>query len=70
MLFSETTLCDALLVDLQLTHDNRGFFARSFSVEEFALEGYRRIFHSIAFHTLRAREHCEECIFSLSQPAK
>ncbi len=51
MLFSETTLCDALLVDLQPAHDNRGFFARSFSVEEFASRGLETDFpqHSVSY---------------------
>ena len=55
MLFSETTLCDALLVDLQPAHDNRGFFARSFSVEEFAPRGLQTDFqqHSVSY-TARA----------------
>ena len=55
MLFSETTLCDALLVDLQPAHDNRGFFARSFNVEEFAPRGLQTDFqqHSVSY-TARA----------------
>lgn len=51
MQISKTTLRDAFLVTLEPTHDNRGFFARSFSVEEFACRGLEANFrqHSISY---------------------
>lgn len=51
MQFSRTTLVGALLVTLEPAHDNRGFFARSFSVEEFACRGLETNFpqHSVSY---------------------
>jgi dTDP-4-dehydrorhamnose 3,5-epimerase len=39
MLFKETKLKDAYIIELELIEDNRGFFARSFCREEFRLQG-------------------------------
>lgn len=39
MRFTETTVSGAFLVDLELHHDDRGFFARSWCAEEFARAG-------------------------------
>jgi dTDP-4-dehydrorhamnose 3,5-epimerase len=39
VIFTETALKGAWIVDLQQMHDNRGFFARSFCQEEFAVRG-------------------------------
>lgn len=51
MQISRTTLRDAFLVTLEPAHDNRGFFARSFGVEEFACLGLETSFpqHSISY---------------------
>lgn len=51
MRFSSTTLSDALLVTLEPAHDDRGFFARSFNVEEFACRGLETNFpqHSVSY---------------------
>jgi dTDP-4-dehydrorhamnose 3,5-epimerase len=51
MQFSRTTLDDALLVTLEPARDNRGFFARSFSFEEFACRGLETNFpqHSVSY---------------------
>jgi dTDP-4-dehydrorhamnose 3,5-epimerase len=51
MQFSRTTLDGALLITLEPTHDNRGFFARSFSVEEFMCHGLETTFpqHSMSY---------------------
>jgi len=39
MKFTETKLKGAFILDLEERHDHRGFFARSFCVEEFAAQG-------------------------------
>jgi dTDP-4-dehydrorhamnose 3,5-epimerase len=39
MIFTETTLAGALMVDMPRVEDERGFFARTFSAEEFAARG-------------------------------
>jgi dTDP-4-dehydrorhamnose 3,5-epimerase len=39
MLFTETELQGAFIIDLDLHQDNRGFFARSFCIKEFADHG-------------------------------
>lgn len=39
MIYTETALKGAWIIDLQQLHDNRGFFARSFCKEEFAARG-------------------------------
>jgi dTDP-4-dehydrorhamnose 3,5-epimerase len=51
MQFSGTTLNDALLVILEPGYDNRGFFARSFSAEEFGCRGLETNFpqHSVSY---------------------
>jgi dTDP-4-dehydrorhamnose 3,5-epimerase len=51
MQFSRTMLNEALLVTLEPTHDDRGFFARSFSVEEFMYRGLETNFpqHSVSY---------------------
>ena len=51
MEFHSTKLRDAYLVQLEPAHDNRGFFARTFCVEEFAAHGLETNYqqHSISF---------------------
>jgi dTDP-4-dehydrorhamnose 3,5-epimerase len=39
MKFQQTTLKDAMLIDLERRGDDRGFFARTFCVDEFAAHG-------------------------------
>ena len=39
MIFTETPLAGAFVVDLERHHDDRGFFARSFCQEEFTAHG-------------------------------
>jgi dTDP-4-dehydrorhamnose 3,5-epimerase len=39
MKFHQTTLKDAMLIDLERRGDDRGFFARTFCVDEFAAHG-------------------------------
>lgn len=59
MRFEETPLKGAWVIEPQPIHDDRGFFARSFCVEEFGAHGLENRFvqHSISFsrkrHTLR-----------------
>jgi dTDP-4-dehydrorhamnose 3,5-epimerase len=49
--FNLTMFLDAYLIALEPTRDNRGFFARTFCVEEFAAHGLEDNFpqHSISF---------------------
>ena len=51
MQFHPTRLRDACLVQLEPARDSRGFFARTFCVEEFAARGLETIYpqHSISF---------------------
>ena len=53
MEFHSTRLRDAYLVQLEPARDNRGFFARTFCVEEFAAHGLETNYpqHSISFST-------------------
>ena len=39
MIFTETPLAGAFVIDLERHHDDRGFFARSYCQEEFAAHG-------------------------------
>ena len=51
MQFQTTTLDDAWLIHLEHARDSRGFFARTFCVEEFAAHGLETNYpqHSISF---------------------
>ena len=51
MLFQTTTLEGAWLIQLEPARDSRGFFARTFCVEEFAAQGLETDYpqHSILF---------------------
>jgi dTDP-4-dehydrorhamnose 3,5-epimerase len=51
MEFHSTKLLDAYLIQIEPARDNRGFFARTFCVEEFAAHGLETSFpqHSISF---------------------
>jgi len=55
MLFRPTRLAGVRLIDLEPARDERGFFARTFCVEEFAAQGLETRFvqHSLS-HTARA----------------
>lgn len=59
MKFTQTSLRDAVLIDLEKRGDDRGFFARTFCAQEFAREGLVQTFvqtnHSANVHkgTLR-----------------
>jgi dTDP-4-dehydrorhamnose 3,5-epimerase len=55
MQFHTTKLADARLIQLEPVKDNRGFFARSFSVEEFAAHSLETRFpqHSLSFSSRR-----------------
>jgi len=55
MLFQPTNLKDAWLVLLEPAHDNRGFFARTFCVDEFAAYGLETSYpqHSISMSSRR-----------------
>lgn len=54
MIFTETPLAGAFLVDLERRGDARGYFARSFCVEEFAAHGLVTTF--VQANTSRAAE--------------
>jgi dTDP-4-dehydrorhamnose 3,5-epimerase len=51
MKFSPTTLCDAWLIELEPVVDSRGYFARTFCIDEFAAKGLETHFaqHSVSF---------------------
>lgn len=44
MIFKETTLKDAFVIELQKREDERGFFARTFCRDEFAAHGLNTIY--------------------------
>jgi dTDP-4-dehydrorhamnose 3,5-epimerase len=54
MIFHETKLADAFLIDLELRGDERGFFARSFCEDEFAAKGL--VSHFVQTNTSRTSE--------------
>ena len=66
MLFQTTTLEDAWLIQLEPARDSRGFFARTFCVEEFAAHGLETSYpqHSVSFSehkgTLRGMHYQRE----------
>lgn len=66
MLFQTTTLEGAWLIQLEPARDSRGFFARTFCVEEFAAQGLETNYpqHSISFSehkgTLRGMHYQQE----------
>lgn len=55
MLFSETKLSGAFIIDLERREDNRGFFARAFCQHEFADHGLKPVIAqaNIGFNRLR-----------------
>jgi dTDP-4-dehydrorhamnose 3,5-epimerase len=80
MRFEETVLKGAWLIAPEPVHDDRGFFARSFCVDEFGVRGLETKFvqHSLSFswkrHTLRGihfqrQPHAEVKIVSCIQGA-
>ena len=66
MLFQKTTLEDAWLIQLEPARDSRGFFARTFCVEDFAAHGLETNYpqHSVSFSqhrgTLRGMHYQRE----------
>ncbi len=52
MLFTETALKDAFIIDIEQKEDHRGFFARTFCVQDFAAHGLEitNVQCSIAFN--------------------
>jgi dTDP-4-dehydrorhamnose 3,5-epimerase len=55
MIFTETKLAGAFIIDLELREDSRGFFARAFCQNEFAEHGLRPVIAqaNIAFNRRR-----------------
>ena len=55
MKFKKTQLPDAVLVELEPARDERGFFARTFCVDEFAAQGLETDYpqHSVSFSARR-----------------
>ena len=53
MIFTESALPGAYLIDLSRHEDERGFFARSYCAEEFAAQGLRS-----EFRRMRKRSWC------------
>jgi dTDP-4-dehydrorhamnose 3,5-epimerase len=43
MIFTESGLKDAYIIDLEEKHDNRGFFARTFCAKEFEAHGLKSV---------------------------
>ena len=55
MQFHPTALCDVWLIHLEPVRDDRGFFARTFCIEEFAARGLETSYpqHSISYSARR-----------------
>jgi dTDP-4-dehydrorhamnose 3,5-epimerase len=62
MKFNSTTLGDVWLIEVEPALDSRGFFARTFCVEEFATHGLEVSYaqHSISFSALRGLHYQRE----------
>jgi len=56
MIFTETKLKGAFIIDIERREDNRGFFARSFCQREFADHGLKPLIAqaNIAFNKYRS----------------
>lgn len=63
MIFTETKLKGAYLIDLQKREDHRGFFARAFCADEFKAHGLNSVFvqgnisRTLKKHTLRGMHY-------------
>ena len=57
MIFTETKLAGAFIIDLERREDNRGFFARTFCQHEFEAHGLKPVIAqaNVAFNQRRAR---------------
>jgi dTDP-4-dehydrorhamnose 3,5-epimerase len=55
MIFTETALKGAFVIDLEPRHDNRGFFARAFCQKEFEAHGMKPVIaqSNLAFNNLK-----------------
>ena len=64
MIFTETALAGAYIIDLERREDERGYFARAFCQNEFAEHGLKPVIAqaNVAFN--RSPGRCEVCIFS------
>ena len=64
MLFTETKLKGAFVIDIERREDSRGFFARAFCQQEFAAHGLKPTIAqaNIAFNSKKGR--CVACIFN------
>ena len=71
MIFSESTLAGALIIDVTRAEDERGFFARSFCAEEFAARGLAGRDAAVQrLVQLRARAPCAACTFRRPRTAR
>ena len=65
MIFSETKLKGAFLIEPERKEDHRGFFARTWCQEEFEAHGLIQSWCNAAFHLTTKKELFAECIFRL-----
>lgn len=70
MIFTETKLKGALIIDFEPQQDRRGFFARTFCSKEFAAYGLRPNIAQCNLSYNYKRERCEECTIKLPQQLK
>ena len=70
MIFTETKLNGAFIIDLERREDPRGFFARAFCQQEFEEHGLKPVIAqaNIAFNHTRAR--CAACTSSFRPPPR
>ncbi|MCL0096325.1 dTDP-4-dehydrorhamnose 3,5-epimerase family protein [Thermodesulfovibrionales bacterium] len=62
MIFKETKLKGAYIIELEPVEDERGFFARSFCQRELKERGLNSQLPSAIFLIIKRKEHCEACI--------
>ena len=64
MIFTETKLKGAFIIDLERREDNRGFFARAFCQQEFAHHGLKPVIAQANSPSTSGRARCAACTSS------
>lgn len=67
MIFIETELKGAFIIDLEERRDDRGFFARTFCAKEFEEHGLKPTVAQCNLSFNHKKVRCGECIIKLRQ---
>ncbi len=70
MIFTETKLKGAFILDMERREDNRGFFARAFCQKEFADHGLKRSSHRPTSPSTGRKARFAGCTFSSRPPRR